>query len=150
VCRLRNRPPRSQNMDHRRQDGEPKNAVPLGPYAKSCRPLAGWVALLFVLGISPSSRLKPFGSLGDIRKRTYRRFVSSPSPQSGLLRRWTGPSSDQRAVHQMLELVTQFFGMRVQILNYRTHCFPAGNWGDTGFGGFFEYSCHVPSTETSP
>src|SRR5436309_11275904 len=40
--------------------------------------------------------------------------------------------------------------MGVQILNHRKHGLPGGNWRDTRIGGFFEYSCHVPSTETSP
>jgi hypothetical protein len=69
---------------------------------------------------------------------------------SGLWRWGAGPSSNQRAVHQILEVIIQLLGMRVQILNHLKHGLPGGNWRDTGIGEFFEYSCHVPSTETSP
>ncbi len=69
---------------------------------------------------------------------------------SGLFLRRAGPSSKQRALNQIFELIIQLLGMRLQILNHRTHGLPGGNRRDTGVGRLGKYSGYVASTETSP
>src|SRR5437773_7003073 len=69
---------------------------------------------------------------------------------SGLLLGRAGPSSKQRALNQIFEFVIQLLGMRLQILNHRTHGLCGGNRRDTGVGRFGKYSGYIASTETSP